>query len=130
MTIGGQDRILSLARDIGDRKVAEEALGRERGAVPRDVQCARSTAWRFGMPRASSSTPNPALWRMYGYDEPRSVGLRHSEWSGPAYPSDFIGAVAAGEPRNRDIQTVRKGGSAWRSSCTASRCSIADSRTY
>jgi len=110
VTIGGHDRILSLARDIGDRKVAEEALvaSEEQYRAMFNASIDGLALWDAAGELVDT---NPALWRMYGYDEPDPSALRHSEWSGPAYPSDFIGAVAAGEPRDRDIQTVRKGGS-------------------
>jgi PAS domain S-box-containing protein len=109
-TIGGRDRILSLARDIGDRKVAEEALvaSEEQYRAMFNASIDGLALWDAGGELVDT---NPALWRMYGYGEPDPAALRHSEWSGPAYPSDFIGAVAAGEPRDRDIQTVRKDGS-------------------
>ena len=107
VTIGGHDRILSLARDIDDRKVAEEALVASEEQY-RAMFNASIDGLALGNPPGELVDTNPALWRMCGYGEPDPAALRHSEWSGSPYPPDFISAVAAGEPRNREIHTVRK----------------------
>ncbi len=110
VTIGGHDRILSLARDIDDRKVAEEALvaSEEQYRAMFNASIDGLALWDAAGELVDT---NPALWRMYGYGEPDPSALRHSEWAGPSYPAEFIAAVAAGEPRDRDIRTVRKDGS-------------------
>jgi PAS domain S-box-containing protein len=110
VTIGGNDRILSLARDIDDRKAAEEALvaSEEQYRAMFNASIDGLALWDAAGELVDT---NPALWRMYGYGEPDPAALRHSEWSGPAYPPDFISAVAGGEPRNREMHTVRKDGS-------------------
>jgi PAS domain S-box-containing protein len=109
-TIGGQDRILSLARDIDDRKATEEALvaSEEQYRAMFNASIDGLALWDAAGQLVDT---NPALWRMYGYGEPDPAALRHSEWSGPAYPPDFIGVVAAGEPRDRELRSVRKDGS-------------------
>ncbi|MFO1305462.1 MAG: response regulator [Burkholderiales bacterium] len=99
-----------LRKQIDDRRVAEEAL-----AASEEQYRAMFNASIDGLALWDAAgelvDTNPALWRMYGYAEPDPATLRESEWSGPAYPADFIGAVAAGEPRDREIQAVRKDGS-------------------
>src|SRR4029453_1728085 len=110
VTIGGPDLILSLARDIDDRKVAEEALvaSEEEYRAVFNAPIHGLALWDAAGELVDT---NPALWRMYGYGEPDPAALLHSEWSGPAYPPDFISAVAAGEPSDREIHTVGKDGS-------------------
>jgi PAS domain S-box-containing protein len=111
VTIGGRDRVLSLARDIDDRKAAEEALvaSEEQYRAMFNASIDGLALWDAAGELVDT---NPALWRMYGHSEPDPAALGDSAWAGPAYPPDFIGAVAAGESREREIEAVRKDGSA------------------
>jgi PAS domain S-box-containing protein len=110
VTIGGRDRILSLARDVDDRKAAEEALvaSEEQYRAMFNASIDGLALWDANGELVDT---NPALWRMYGHAEPDPAALGDSGWSGPAYPPDFISAVAAGEAREREIEAVRKDGS-------------------
>ena len=92
VTIGGQDRILALARDITGREDGRGGATRERGTVSLDVQRDRSMAWRCGMPRAIVDT-NPALWRMYGYSDGEFSALPPGSWTCPSYRPESLQAV-------------------------------------
>jgi PAS domain S-box-containing protein len=110
VTIGGCDRILSLARDIDDRKVAEEALvaSEEQYRSMFNASIDGLALWNAAGELVDT---NPALWQMYGYGDPDSIALRDGNWPGPSYPPEFLKTVAAGEPMHREFQAPRKDGS-------------------
>jgi PAS domain S-box-containing protein len=109
-TIGGRDRILSLARDITDRKLAEEALAASEEQY-RSMFNASIDGLALWNAAGELVDTNPALWRMYGYaDEPLSP-VRRGHWSGPAYPGEFLRAVAAGEALHSEVAALRRDGS-------------------
>ena len=68
VTIGGQDRILALARDITDRKAAEAALraSEEQYRAMFNASIDGLALWNAD---GEIVDTNPALWRMYGYGE-------------------------------------------------------------
>ena len=109
VAIGGHDRILSLARDIDDRKVAEQALVASEEQY-RSMFNASIDGLALWDATGELVDTNPALWRMYGYGEPDPSALRHGNWAGPAYPADFLRAVAGGQPQDLEIQAARKDG--------------------
>ena len=97
VTIGGQDRILALARDITDRKVAEAALraSEEQYHAMFNASIDGLALWNAD---GEIVDTNPALWRMYGYERRRHVRrCRRQRWTGPSYHPEFLRAVAAGE---------------------------------
>ena len=68
VTIGGEDRILALARDITDRKIAEEALraSEEQYRAMFNASIDGLALWNAA---GEIVDTNPALWRMYGYSD-------------------------------------------------------------
>ena len=91
VTIGGQDRILALARDITDRKMAEEAL-RASEEQYRSMFNASIDGLALWNAAGEIVDTNPALWRMYGYSDGESTALRPGSWKGPSYRPAFPAA--------------------------------------
>src|SRR4029079_8881538 len=89
VTIGGRDRILSLARDVTDRKLAEDALAasEEQYRSMFNASIDRLALWNAD---GQVVDTNPALWRMYGWDEGEASGLPPAGWSGPSFPPQFL----------------------------------------
>src|SRR5207249_2166159 len=84
VTIGGQDRILSLARDITGRKVAEAAL-RASEEQYHAMFCASIDGLALWNAAGEIVDTNPALWRMYGYSGDESSALPPHGYKGPSY---------------------------------------------
>jgi PAS domain S-box-containing protein len=102
-TIGGKDRILSLARDITDRKAAEEALAASEEQY-RSMFNASIDGLALWDAAGELVDTNPALARMYGY-----AGV--ADWSGPSYPGEFLRTVAAGASLHTETSAQRHDGS-------------------
>ena len=111
VTIGGQDRILALARDITDRKMAEEAL-RASEEQYRSMFNASIDGLALWNAAGEIVDTNPALWRMYGYSDGESPALPPGSCTGPSYRPEFLQAVAAGESLHSEVTELRKDGSA------------------
>ena len=109
VTIGGQDRILSLARDITDRKLAEEAL-----AASEEQYRAMFNASIDGLALWDASgeivDTNPALRRMYGFADEDAADFPPQSWRGLSYPPNFLVTVAGGEPLHAEVIAERKDG--------------------
>ena len=82
VTIGGRDRILALARDITDRKMAEEAL-RASEEQYRSMFNASIDGLALWNAAGEIVDTNPALWRMYGYSDDEFSALPPGELDGP-----------------------------------------------
>ena len=111
VTIGGQDRVLALARDITGRKKAEEAL-RASEEQYRSMFNASIDGLALWNAAGEIVDTNPALWRMYGYSEGESHALPPDSRIGPSYCPEFLQAVAAGESLHSEVADLRKDGSA------------------
>ncbi len=111
VTIGGQDRILSLARDITDRKLAEEALcaSEEQYHSMFNASIDGLALWNAA---GEIVDTNPALWRMYGYSDDEFSALPPGSWSGPSYQPEFLQAVVGGQPLHVEVTAVHKDGTA------------------
>jgi PAS domain S-box-containing protein len=109
-TIGGQDRILSLARDITGRKKAEAALraSEEQYRAMFNASIDGLALWNAA---GQIVDTNPALWRMYGYSEEEFSALPPGSWAGPCYHREFLSAVAAGGSLHSEVTELRKDGS-------------------
>jgi PAS domain S-box-containing protein len=110
VTIGGQDRVLALARDITARRTAEEAL---RASEEQYHAMFKASIDGLALWNADGEIvdTNPALCRMYGYSDEQFSALRHGVWAGPAYSKAFLRAVAAGQSLQEEITAERKDGS-------------------
>jgi PAS domain S-box-containing protein len=110
VTIGGHDRILALARDIAARKVAEGALraSEEQYRAMFNASIDGVALWNAA---GEIVDTNPALWRMYGYNDGESSALPPGAFAGPSYDRGFLRAVAAGEPLHSEVTELRKDGS-------------------
>ena len=112
VTIGGRDRILTLARDITARRSAEAAL-----RASEEQYHAMFTASIDGLAlwnaKGEVVYTNPALWRMYGYSDNEFSALPPGEWSGPSYRADFLRSVEAGLSLHSEITERRRDGSSF-----------------
>jgi PAS domain S-box-containing protein len=110
VTIGGQDRVLALARDINDRKMAEAALcaSEEQYRAMFNASIDGLTLWNAA---GEIVDTNPALWRMYGYEDGGPAAPTPQEQTCPAYPRAFLRAVAAGESLHAEVTERRRDGS-------------------
>ena len=108
--IGGQDRILALARDITGRKRAEEALraSEEQYHAMFNASIDGLALWNA---EGEIVDTNPALWRMYGYGDLDTGASQPETYTRPSYPDDFMAAVAAGESLHSEVTQARKDGS-------------------
>jgi two-component system NtrC family sensor kinase len=107
VAIGGHDRILTMARDITDRKLAESALraSEEQYHAMFNASIDGLALWNAAGEMVDT---NPALWRIYGYEaEDQGAG----SWAGPDYGAQFLRSVAAGTPMSAERTEVRKDGS-------------------
>jgi PAS domain S-box-containing protein len=84
VTIGGRDRILALARDITDRKIAEDALFASEEQY-RSMFNASIDGLRCGTRRRDRRCQS-ALLKMYGYSHDEFSALPPDIWIGPSYP--------------------------------------------
>ena len=111
VTIGGQDRILALARDITDRKMAEEALcaSEEQYRAMFNASIDGLALWNAAGELVDT---NPALWGMYGYSHDEFADLPPGGRTGPSYRPEFLRAVAAGEALHSEVAERRRDGSA------------------
>jgi PAS domain S-box-containing protein len=111
VTIGGQDRILALARDITNRKMAQEAL-RASEEQYRSMFNASIDGLALWNAAGEMVDTNPALWRMYGDADGPSSTLPSGSTVGPTYQPEFFRAVAAGESLHSEVTERRADGSA------------------
>jgi two-component system NtrC family sensor kinase len=109
VTIGGCDRILSLARDITDRRTAEAALraSEEQYHAMFNASIDGLALWNA---RGEIVYTNPALWRMYGYSDGEFSALPPGRWTGPSYRADFLRSVAAGLSLHSEVTERRRDG--------------------
>jgi PAS domain S-box-containing protein len=111
VTIGGQDRVLVLARDMTDRIAAEVALraSEEQYRAMFDASIDGLALWNAS---GEIVDTNPALLRMYGYSESEFSALPAGSRIGPCYHIDFLRAVASGKSVHVEVSEVRRDGSA------------------
>jgi PAS domain S-box-containing protein len=111
VTIGGQDRILALTREITDRKRAEQAL-RASEEQYRSMFNASIDGLALWNAEGEIVDTNPALWQMYGYGDNAWPALPMAQGAGPAYDAAFLQTVAAGASAHVEVTALRKDGSA------------------
>jgi PAS domain S-box-containing protein len=111
VTIGGHDRILSLARDITDRKSAEAALraSEEQYHAMFDASIDGLALWNAA---GEVVDINPALWRMYGHTDAECSAMSAQHWPRPSYQPEFLRVVGTGESLHAEVTESRKDGSA------------------
>jgi PAS domain S-box-containing protein len=111
VTIGGHDRILSLARDITDRKSAEAALraSEEQYHAMFNASIDGLALWNAA---GELVDINPALWRMYGHTDAEFSAMSAQDWPRPSYQPEFLRVVASGESLHAEVTESRKDGSA------------------
>jgi PAS domain S-box-containing protein len=99
--IGGQDRILALARDITARKTAEAAL---RASEEQYHSMFNASIDGLALYAADGEMvdSNPALWRMYGATD-ADIGAPSPAGARPTHDPAFLRAVAAGECIHVDV---------------------------
>jgi PAS domain S-box-containing protein len=109
-SIGGRDRILALARDITDRKIAEAALyaSEEQYHAMFNASIDGLALWTAAGKLVDT---NPALWRMYGFGGEETTAVPPHGYHGPSYDAAFLQAVAAGESLHMEVTQARADGS-------------------
>jgi PAS domain S-box-containing protein len=110
VTIGGRDRVLALARDITERKQAEQALAasEEQYRAMFDASIDGLVLWNAD---GDVVDANPALWRIYGLPGGDFAALRPGGCTRCDYPVDFLRRVAAGESLHREASATLPDGS-------------------
>ena len=111
VTIGGRERILSLARDVTDRKAAEDALAASEEQY-RSMFNASIDGLALWNAAGELVDTNPALRRIYGHDDGAPAAARRGAWPGPSYPPEFLSTVLAGESLHAEVPARRRDGSA------------------
>jgi PAS domain S-box-containing protein len=110
VTIGGEDRILALARDITEHKQAEEAL-----RASEEQYRAMFNASIDGLALCSAAgevvDTNPALWRMYGYSDDEISALPPRSWAGLSDRPEFLQVAIVGESLHSEVTERKKDGS-------------------
>jgi PAS domain S-box-containing protein len=109
--IGGRDRILGMASDITDRKMAEAAL-RASEEQYRSMFNASIDGLALWDAKGEVVDTNPALRNMYSYvdDELSTLPARHQ--AGPTYDKNFLRRVASGVSMHMEVTELRRDGSA------------------
>jgi two-component system NtrC family sensor kinase len=99
-----------LHEDIARRERAEEALraSEEQYHSMFDASIDGLTLWSAA---GEIVDTNPALWRMYGYDDGEMSVNKPGTWQGPSYSAQFLQQVAAGVPLSQEVSDVRNDGS-------------------
>ncbi|HET9762857.1 MAG TPA: PAS domain S-box protein [Casimicrobiaceae bacterium] len=107
--IGGEDRILALARDINGRKIAEAALraSEEQYHAMFNASIDGLALWNG---KGQVVDTNPALWRMYGYTDAEASAFMPGSATGPCYSRELLRAVAAGQSLHLELTDRRKDG--------------------
>ena len=111
VTIGGHDRVLALARDITDRKTAEEALraSEEQYHAMFKASIDGLALWNAACEIVDT---NPALWRIYGYSDEDRLAPPGTVWGGPAYDCAFLQAVSSGMALSKEVAALHRDGAA------------------
>jgi PAS domain S-box-containing protein len=111
VTLGGQNRILALTREITDRKKAEASLraSEEQYRAMFNASIDGLILWNA---LGEIVDVNPALWEIYGYSQEELSALSLNSLIGPTYNPDFLRSVAAGKPKHVEFTELRKDGSA------------------
>jgi PAS domain S-box-containing protein len=107
--IGGTDRIMALARDITDRKLAEQALAasEEQYRAVFNASIDGLALWD-GAGRIVDT--NPALRQMYGYADADLADCSPDSWHGLSYQSELLRTVASGLPMHAEVTVERLDG--------------------
>jgi PAS domain S-box-containing protein len=108
VTIGGQDRVLALARDVTGRKKAEAAL-RTSEEQYRAIFNTSIDGLALCNAEGEIVDTNPALWKIYGYGDSKSA-LPPGGWTRQSFGPGLIKSVAAGESVCQQVSTHRKDG--------------------
>jgi PAS domain S-box-containing protein len=102
--------VCGISTDITDRKLADAAL-----RASEEQYHAMFNASIDGLALWDAAgrivETNPALRRMYGHEDGDPAHEGAAPWPGPSYSTEFLRAVAEGEPLHVDVAAVRADGS-------------------
>jgi PAS domain S-box-containing protein len=130
VNIGGVDRLLATARDITERKIAEQAL-RDREESYRTIfDCAGAGLWVHDVETGAFLDVNQTACDMYGWsvDEQKERGVAGLSWGEPPYTAEeafrYVARAVAGEPQRFEWKGRHKAGHAVWAELTLRRVSI------
>ena len=117
VNIGGVDRLLATARDITERKRAEQALRDSERSYRTIFDWTAAGIWVHDIETGAFLDVNQTACHMYGYsvDEFRALGVEGISWGEPPYTIGdarvFIERAVAGEPQRFEWLGRHKDGS-------------------
>ncbi|HEX6039774.1 PAS domain S-box protein, partial [Longimicrobium sp.] len=105
VNIGGTDRLLATARDITERKLAEQAL-RDREESYRTIfDCAGAGIWLHDLDTGAFLDVNQTACEMYGYsvEEQKALGTAGLSWGEPPFTPEqaleHVRRAVTGQPQ-------------------------------
>ena len=130
VTIGGEDRLLATARDITERKRAEQALRDSERSYRTIFDWTAAALWVHDVDTGEFLDVNQTACTLYGYtvEETKALGVAGLSWGEPPFTAaegmEFVKRAVAGEPQRFEWLGRHKDGSAVWAEITLRRVTI------
>jgi PAS domain S-box-containing protein len=117
VTIRGEERLLAVVRDIGERKLAERALRQSEESYRTIFRYASDPMWVHDLDTGHFLDVNEAACELYGYtvEETKELGVQGISWGEEPYTieraREFMVRAVAGEPQRFEWLGRHKNGS-------------------